>query len=89
VVSTAFQHYYRQPWPYVETPAQLQQVIEGRRGTWLLYAMPASIRSSQPELWQQIDNNFTVVRKFPGTLGGGDIYVSRSRDVTRGNDHAH
>jgi len=89
VVSTAYQHYYRQPWPYVETPAQLQQLIGGSRGTWLLYAMPSSIRSSQPELWRQIVSNFAVVRRFPGTLGGGDIYVSRSRDVTRGSDHAH
>ena len=78
VVSTACQHYYRQPWPYVETAAQLEQVIDGNRRTWLLYAMPASIRASQPELWRAIDSNFTVVRRFPGTLGGGDIYVSRS-----------
>ena len=78
VVCTPYQHYYRQPWPYVETAAQLQQAIDENRGTWLLYAMPASIRASQPELWRAIDINFTVVRKFPGTLGGGDIYVSRS-----------
>ncbi len=89
VVSTACQHYYRQPWPYVETAAQLQQAIDEKRGVWLLYAMPASIRTSQPELWRAIDGNFTVVRRFPGTLGGGDIYVSRSRDLTRGSNDAH
>jgi 4-amino-4-deoxy-L-arabinose transferase-like glycosyltransferase len=80
VVTTPYQRYYGRPWPRAETRQQLDELMNGEQGTWLLYAMPASIRSSQPELWADIDGKFTLVRKFGGTLGGGDIYVSRSRD---------
>ena len=41
--------------------------------------MPNSIRSSQPEVWDVIESKFTVIRAFPGTLGGGTIYVSKSK----------
>jgi mannosyltransferase len=80
VVATPCQRYYGRPWPRVETRQQLDELADGGQRTWLLYAMPASIRSSQPQLWADIENKFTLVRKFGGTLGGGDIYVSRSRD---------
>jgi uncharacterized membrane protein len=88
VVSTPFQRYYGQPWPFVKKRQQLDELSAGGHAAWLLYAMPGSIRSSQPELWEAIENNFTVVRKFPGTLGGGDIYVSRRNSNQSGDLHA-
>jgi mannosyltransferase len=80
VVSTPYQRYYSRPWPLLETRVQLDAVLEQTRNTWLIYAMPISIRASQPEMWEAIQNNFTITRTFPGTLGGGEIYVCKSRN---------
>ena len=79
-VTTAYQRYYGRPWPLVETASQLDILLNREQPIWLLYAMPASIRASQPEVWGVIERRFTLVRRFPGTLGGGDIYVSSSND---------
>lgn len=80
MVTTAFQRYYGRPWPLLETRAQLDAHLSRDRGTWLIYAMPIYIRASQPEIWDEIQNKFTVVRVFPGTLSGGEIFVCRSKD---------
>jgi mannosyltransferase len=78
-VAAPFQRYYGRRWPIVLTGAQLETALLSDHATWLVYAMPSSIRSSQPEIWDVIESRFTVVRSFPGTLGGGTIYVSKSK----------
>jgi mannosyltransferase len=80
VVTTAFQRYYGRSWPLLETRAQLDEQLMRDRGTWLIYAMPIYIRASQPEMWDAIQSRFTLVRVFPGTLSGGEIFVCRSKD---------
>jgi hypothetical protein len=80
VVTTAFQRYYGRAWPLLETRAQLDAQLTQDRGTWLIYAMPIYIRASQPDVWDAIQSRFTVVRVFPGTLSGGEIFVCRSKD---------
>ncbi len=77
-VTTPYQRYYGRPWTIALTSSQLDTALLGDHATWLVYAMPNSIRSSQPEVWDVIESKFTVIRAFPGTLGGGTIYVSKS-----------
>jgi mannosyltransferase len=79
-VMAPFQRYYGRRWPITLTRAQLETALLADHATWLVYAMPNSIRSSQPEVWNVIETRFTVVRAFPGTLGGGTIYVSKSKE---------
>jgi mannosyltransferase len=78
-VMSPFQRYYGRRWPIMLTRAQLETALLSERPTWMVYAMPGSIRSSQPEVWGVIQSRFAVVRAFPGTLGGGTIYVSKSK----------
>ena len=78
-VTTPYQRYYGRQWPIALTRSQLDTALLGDHATWLVYAMPNSIRTSQPEVWDVIESKFTVVRAFPGTLGGGTIYVSKSK----------
>jgi len=80
VVTTAFQRYYGRSWPLLETRAQLDAQLTQDRGMWLIYAMPIYIRASQPDVWDAIQSRFTLVRVFPGTLSGGEIFVCRSKD---------
>lgn len=80
VVTTAYQRYYGQPWPLLETRAQLDAALETGHATWLIYAMPVAVRASQPEIWEAVQAGFKIVRVFPGTLAGGEIYVCKSTD---------
>ena len=80
VVTTAFQRYYGRAWPLLETRAQMDAHLTQDRGTWLIYAMPIYIRASQPDVWDAIQSRFTLVRVFPGTLSGGEIFVCKSKD---------
>ena len=78
-VTSPFQRYYGRRWPIALTRGQLETALLAEHPTWMVYAMPNSIRSSQPEVWDVIENRFIVVRAFPGTLGGGTIYISQSK----------
>ncbi len=77
-VTTPYQRYYGREWPLVQTRSELDSALRNNHATWLIYAMPGSIRASEPELWEAIQSKFTLVRAFPGTLGGGAIYVDKS-----------
>ncbi len=77
-VMTPYQRYYGREWPLVQTRSELDSALLGHHTTWLIYAMPSSIRASEPELWEAIQSKFAPVRSFPGTLGGGAIYVAKT-----------
>src|SRR5271165_2167325 len=81
VVTTPYQRYYGREWTLVQTRSELDSALLSDHGTWLIYSMPNSIRTSEPQLWGVIQNKFTVVRSFPGTLGGGAIYITKSKDL--------
>jgi hypothetical protein len=80
IVTTAFQRYYGRSWPLLESRTQLDAVLAKEHATWLIYAMPIYIRASHPDIWHGIQDRFTTVRVFPGTLSGGEIFVCKSKD---------
>jgi mannosyltransferase len=86
-ITSPYQQYYGRNWVLVQTRSQLDAALLGDHVTWLVYAMPNSIRTSQPEIWYVIESKFTVVRTFPGTLGGGTFYVSKS--IGHGETDSH
>lgn len=75
-----YQRYYARDWAAVETREQLETARADGQGAWLLYASPIFLESRQPELWNTIQSEFTTVRVFRGTLGGGEVYVCRAND---------
>ncbi len=79
-----YHRYYGRNWPAVETPAQLDAVRAQGRRTWLLYTLPVFERWLHPEVWDVIQSDFTTVRVFRGTLGGGEIYVCRREAFSPG-----
>jgi len=81
VVTSPYQRYYGRSWPLVETEAQLNAALAGHDPVWLIYTMPVSVRAQSPEIWNTIQTQFTMVRVFPGTLAGGEIYVCKSRSA--------
>jgi mannosyltransferase len=79
-VTTVYQTYYARKWPLIDSRRQLDALLSSPRRTWLIYAMPIAIRASDPDIWQVVQTNFTIVRVFPGTLSGGELVVCESNE---------
>jgi hypothetical protein len=72
--------YYRRDWTAVETRAQLEAARAPGKSIWLLEWSPTYIKTRQPEVWNAINSEFSLVRSFGGTLNDGIIYVWRAKD---------
>jgi len=79
VVTMPFQRYYGRAWPRVDTRAELETAMSRDRPTWVIYAMPIFLRAAHPDLWETLQTDFQIVRVFPGTLAGGELYVCRTK----------
>ena len=72
-----YRQYYAKPWEGVETVTRLQEICRQGRTIWLVYTFPRYMEIGEPALTEMIRKDFTVVRVFHGTLGGGDVFVVR------------
>jgi hypothetical protein len=61
----------------VRTHAELNMLGDSHLTIWLIYTLPIHLKAYHPEIWELIDNDFKIVKVFPGTLGGGEVYVCR------------
>jgi len=53
--------------------------------TWLLYTLAFQLADADPALMHSIETDFVVERQFPGTLGGGAVFVCRSDHTAPGS----
>jgi mannosyltransferase len=73
-----FERFYREPWPAVETVAQLNAIRARASRTWLIYTFPPEVRAVYPDIMTLVDRDFRTLRVFPGSVGSGDIFVCRT-----------
>jgi 4-amino-4-deoxy-L-arabinose transferase-like glycosyltransferase len=73
----AYEKYFAPDWPVVRTHVELNTLGESHLPIWLIYTLPIHLKAYHPEIWELIDNDFKIVKVFPGTLGGGEVYVCR------------
>jgi hypothetical protein len=69
---------YKTSWQKVESAAQLQMVRASAHRTWVVYTLPDHMQSVYPELLSMIQQDFIPMRRFAGSLSGGEIYVYRA-----------
>lgn len=82
LASLAYSSYYAPSWSVAKTEQDLLS-IQARGGrTFLVYTLPVALKSANPDIWKAVQSDFETLRIFPGTLGGGEVYVSRSRNGT-------
>jgi hypothetical protein len=70
--------YYAPQWQAVETPEALERLRSEYPQLWLVYAFPAVTERRYNRIMEYLTSRFERVKRFPGTLGGGDIVVLRS-----------
>jgi len=56
----------------------VQRLRAGRR-VWVVYAFPERTALSYPGIMDSVASSFDFIKRFPGTLGNGDVFVYRSR----------
>ena len=78
LASYTYHNLYQTDWETVKTPAQLETIRSRFKRTWAVYTFPPEADAVYPELMKNIRNDFTLLKKFPGTLNNGTIYVLRS-----------
>jgi hypothetical protein len=81
LAGVAYGRYFAPRWSVVQTHEELEAVRRNNSSVWLVYTLPVEVKTYRPDVWQAIQNEFEVVKVFPGTLGGGEVYVCQQRPV--------
>lgn len=79
LAAKVYRGYYAPHWAVASTPEELDSLRRNHRRLWLVYTLPVQLQGFEPGLWAAVQRDFTVVGVFPGTLGGGEVYVCRER----------
>ena len=79
LAGVAYGRYFAPKWSVAQSQAELDAVRSQRSNVWLVYILPPQLKAYRTEIWNTIQNDFETVEIFPGTLGGGGVYVCRQR----------
>jgi mannosyltransferase len=75
----AYTEYYAPEWPVAESAQQIESLRRDGKPLLLVYTLPIELKADHPDIWRMVESNFETVKVFPGTLGGGEVYVCRER----------
>jgi hypothetical protein len=73
-----YKYFYKMNWQDVNTIADLQDIRFQAKRTWLLYTFPPHVQSVHQEIMASIQQDFTILKQFHGTVGSGTIFVCLS-----------
>ncbi len=79
-----YSKYYAPEWAVANNAQELASLRQNRARVFLVYTLPIELKAAHPDLWRSVQDEFETVKVFPGTLGGGEVYVSRDRQVQAG-----
>lgn len=80
----AYSEYYAPAWPAAWTSGELAALRGPSGRAFLVYTLPEDLRAFHPDLWSAVHADYYTVKIFPGTLGGGEVYVCRERSKQSG-----
>jgi hypothetical protein len=73
----AYGKYYARQWRIIRTAEEMDAFERQNPRALLVYTLPIELKAFHPELWSKISAGFEPVKVFPGSLGGGEVYVCR------------
>lgn len=74
-----YSQYYAPDWQTAESLPELDEIRARPSRTWVVSSFPTYLSAIHPELAARLEDEFELVREFPGTLGDGTVSVFRSR----------
>jgi hypothetical protein len=77
VANRAYRDWMSQPWMALRSgkPGTLAELRRDGRRTWVVYTLPRQLARAQPDVLRAVREECGPGRRFPGTLGGGDVLV--------------
>jgi hypothetical protein len=75
----AYAQYYAPDWAVAATGPELAASEQGGQRVFLVYTLPIDLKAAHPDIWKIVTADFETIKIFPGTLGGGEVYVCRER----------
>jgi hypothetical protein len=82
LAGVAYQRYFAPQWLVADTRAELDELRRSHPQVWLIYTLPIEVKAYRSEIWAAIQDDFEIVKVFPGTLGDGEVNVCRQRAKT-------
>lgn len=87
LAGTVYQRYLAPHWSFPKTAPELRAALNENPNLILLYSLPIELRAFHPEVWKVVEADFETIRVFPGTLGGGEVFVCRPRGLNGRRSH--
>ena len=82
LAGVVYSRYLTPYWPVATTGRDLEALQLNSDHVWLVYTIPIELRAFRPDIWEVIERDFEVVKVFPGTLNGGEIFVCQKKSPT-------
>jgi mannosyltransferase len=79
----AYADYYAPTWAVANNASDLMTTRPDKTHAFLVYTLPIELKAAHPDIWKAVQTDFETLKVFPGTLGGGEVYVCRQRDRTQ------
>jgi hypothetical protein len=67
--------YFERPFRWIGSAAELDEERSHGDPVWILFTFPRYLENEQPEIMRAIDEECMDTRRFPGTVGDGDLVV--------------
>ena len=78
LAGVCYRRYYYPEISIAASGAEVEAVRHSGRTAWMLYSFPREFRLRSPELFRFIRTRMDHIAVFPGTLGGGDVYLAKT-----------
>lgn len=75
LIAYPYQNLYRPSWQKVGSLDELNRMRASAERTFVLYTLEPVLLSTDPEIAAAVKRDFRMLRKFPGTLANGTVYV--------------
>lgn len=86
IAGEMYRNYYAPQWKNAENYSDLIRSEKSFGDQWLVYTLAPEIKAFHPQMWELIKREYATVKIFPGTLNGGEIYVSRRQNKLENNN---
>ncbi len=83
LAASPYADYYAPQWNEIKTPDDLEKLRGAHGEVWVVYAFPGVTERRYPDVAAYLSTRFERIKRFPGTLGGGDVLAFRSKPELR------
>jgi mannosyltransferase len=88
IAGLMYGNYFAPQWSVAKTGAELKKIESQNLKVMLIYTLSPEIKAFHPDIWGMIEKDYEVLKVFPGTLNGGEIFVCQKRNTSEENNES-